>query len=86
MVKRPNEPKPADRPLAYPIILRDGQAIETLKQAIYAVMHLPDSWKEKDMWIQTASLLVKAEGSRKKADIEAATDQLSSALAWWGFK
>ena len=69
-----------NRPLAYPLTLRDGTDIATLRQAAALLMGLSETWKSKPVWQRAAHLVMQAQKSGKPADIRAATDQLRRAL------
>ena len=69
-----------NRPLAYPLTLRDGTTIVTLRQAAALLMGLPETWKSNPVWQRAAELTLQAHKSGKAADVRTATDQLCRAL------
>jgi len=85
MAKKTRTPTGWNRPLAYPLTLRDGTTIATLRQAAALMMGLPETRKSKQVWQHAAELLMQAQKSGKTADVHAATNQLCRALqleAW----
>ena len=63
-----------NRPLAFPIRLRDGHVIETMAQAAdLMTQRLPKQRQFKSIWQWTAALLMKAHGSGKRSDLAEAT-------------
>ena len=79
----PGKVKPAtgwQRPLAFPIRLRDGQVVETLAQAAALTQRLPKARQLKPIWQHTAALLMEAHESGKSEDLHQATGQLRRAL------
>ena len=70
----------SQRPLAFPIKLRDGHVVETLAQAVALTQRLPKQRQLKPIWQHTAALLMEAHASGKRADLEHATQQLRRAL------
>jgi len=75
-----------NRALAYPIKLRDGDTIETMKQAAALITkQLPRGRQERAVWQYAVELLMQAHKSGKAIDIRAATDQLRRALQLEGW-
>ena len=75
--------KPAtgwQRPLAFPIKLRDGHVVETMAQAVALTQRLPKARQLKPIWQHTAALLMEAHASGKPDDLRHATAQLRRAL------
>jgi hypothetical protein len=79
----PSKVKPAtgwQRPLAFPIKLRDGHIIETMDQAAVLMTQLPEARQLKPIWQHTAALLMEAQASGKSEDLHQPTGQLRRAL------
>jgi redox-regulated HSP33 family molecular chaperone len=86
VAKPKSKPTGWNRPLAYPLELRDGHEIETMKQAAGLITkRLPKARQEKKVWQHAAALLMQAHESGKRDDIRAATDQLHRALIFEGW-
>jgi transcriptional regulator with XRE-family HTH domain len=69
------------RPLAFPIKLRDGHVIETMAQAAELMtLRLPKARQAKPIWQHTAALLLQAHESGRRLDLDHATAQLRRAL------
>ena len=85
MAKKTRKPTGWNRPLAYPLTLRDGTEIAILRQAATLMMGLPETRKSKLMWQHAAELLMQANKSGKPDDIAAATGQLQRALSAEGW-
>jgi hypothetical protein len=69
------------RPLAFPIKLRDGHTIETMAQAAgLMTQRLPKQRQTKPIWQQTAAMLLAAHASGSAEDLQRATGQLRRAL------
>jgi hypothetical protein len=83
--KKARKPSGWNRPLAYPLTLRDGTQIATLRQAAALMMGLPETRKLKRVWQQAAELLMQAQKGGNAADTRAATDQLCRALQLEGW-
>ena len=83
--KKTRKPTGWNRPLAYPLTLRDGTEIAILRQAATLMMGLPETRKSKLMWQHAAELLMQAQKSGKPDDIAAATGQLQRALSAEGW-
>ena len=83
--KKTRKPTGWNRPLAYPLTLRDGTEIATLRQAATLMMGLPETRKSKPVWQHAAELLMLAHKSGKAADVQVATDQLFRALQLEGW-
>ena len=60
MAKTTRKPTGWNRPLAYPLTLRDGIKIATLRQAATLMMGLPETGKSKPVWQHAAELLLQA--------------------------
>ena len=69
-----------NRPLIYPLTLRDGTRITTLRQAATLMKGLPETRKWEPVWQHAADLLVLAHKNGKAADVRVATYQLRRAL------
>jgi hypothetical protein len=68
----PSKVKPAtgwQRPLAFPIKLRDGHVVETLAQAVALTQRLPKARQLKPVWQHTAALLMEAHASGKSVTL-----------------
>ena len=86
MAKKTAKPAGWNRALAYPIKLRDGYTIETMKQAAELITkQLPRGRQERAVWQYTIELLMQAQKSGKAIDVRAATDQLCRALGVEGW-
>jgi hypothetical protein len=80
MSKRKSSPG-WQRPLSFPIKLRDGRVIETTDQAVVLMtQRLPKARQLKPIWQHAAALLMEAQASGKPADLQHATAQLRRAL------
>jgi len=81
MARKTAKPTDWNRALAHPIKLRDGEVISTMAQAARLVTErLPPHRQGKDVWLHAADLLLKAQRTGNKRDLEHATDQLCRAL------
>ena len=85
IAKKTRRPTGWFRPLAYPLTLRDGTKIATLRQAATVMMGLPETRKSKPVWQHAAALLLQANKAGKAADVCDATDQLCRALQLEGW-
>ena len=86
MARNTSKPTDWNRPLAYPIKLRDGYTIETMKQAAGLITkQLPRGRQERAIWQHAVELLMQAHKTGKAEDIRAATDQLCRALQLEGW-
>jgi hypothetical protein len=85
MARKTSKPTGWHRPLAYPLTLRDGTEIATLRQAAALMMGLPETRKSRPVWQRAAELLMQAQKGGKAADIRAATDQICRALQLEGW-
>jgi hypothetical protein len=86
MTKKARKPTGWNRPLAYPLTLRDGQVITTMKQAAALMTkRLPKARQEKPIWQYAAELLMEAQKTGKPDDVAAATGQLQRALSAEGW-
>ncbi len=78
----------SQRPLAFPIKLRDGHVVETLAQAVALTQRLPKQRQLKPIWQHNAALLLQAHEFGKLDDLQHATAQLRRALdaeGWAGY-
>jgi hypothetical protein len=66
--------------LAYPIVLTDGTELVTFMDVIEALIKLFAGSTLSDPLDQAIGLLVKADATRRPADIEAATNEMESLL------
>jgi hypothetical protein len=71
---------PWSRSLTSSYQLKDGRAIATLADARELLLSLPVRHQENEHWIFAASLLLDANDTTQKSDIEAATVQMGMAL------
>ena len=85
IAKKTRRPTGWFRPLAYPLTLRDGTRIATLRQAATLMIGLPETRKSKPVWQHAAELLLQAHKAGKASDVRAATDQLCRALQLEGW-
>ncbi len=86
MARKMTNPTDWNRALAHPIKLRDGDVISTMAQAARLMTErLPPHRQGKDVWLHTAELLLKAQRTGKRRDLEHATDQLCRALQLEGW-
>jgi hypothetical protein len=83
--KKTRKPTGWNRPLAYPLTLRDGTTIATLRQAAALMMGLSETRKSKRVWQHAAELLMQAQKSGLTVDVRDATDQLCRALQLEGW-
>lgn len=68
------------RPLAFPLVLRDGRRIETLEQAVALIAEVPPERLELDRWKYALELIEEAHKTGNADDISLATGQLARAL------
>ena len=86
MARRAPKPTGWSRPLAYPLKLRDGHTIETMKQAADLIIkQLPKGRDAKEVWQHAVELLMRANKTGSATDIRAATDQLCRGLQMEGW-
>jgi hypothetical protein len=69
-----------DRKLAWPVTVRDGEAVATLSDARRLILNLPDSIQQRVTWQGAAEVLLMAAESGSDGDIEQATLQIERAL------
>ncbi len=72
---------PWSAPLTFPITLRDGREVETLRHAADLLLELPADVQRHDWNQYAAELLIKAAKSGRAGDIEDATWQVQRALS-----
>ena len=85
MAKTTRKPSGWYRPLAYPLTLRGGTEITTLRQAVTLLTGLLETRKSKPVWQHAAELMMHAHKTGKAVDVRAATDQLCRALQLEGW-
>ena len=85
MRKKQNTVSSWQRPLSFPIKLRDGHVIETMAEAAHLMTQLPQARQERPVWQHAAELVMQAHKGGKAKDIRAATDQLCRALQLEGW-
>lgn len=66
--------------LSSTIVLRDGRQIKTLEEAVALLEQLPKTRQLKPLWQKTCEMLLQANKTKRKIDMQHATAQLCRAL------